>query len=166
MGEEFSAYLHGTHGIYLNISKEIEEILTGLPYDRVAVHFDHEPCLKHHGKLRKIGSSVFKGKRLFWSEVCIDPLDFSELTNTDRWELLINIVRQYFVALMSKTELSEKKKQVLQTKLTSVLDRFWREQTRQGAMVPWEMTMLRRTMYSLQIAAYKASRWRDDRREG
>lgn len=165
MGEEFSSYLHGEHGIYLNISKDVEKILASLPYDRVAIHFDHEPCLKRHGRLRAVGSSVFKGKRLFWSEVCIDPLIFSELGNSDRWKLLIDIVRQYFLVLTSKTELSEKTRQALCTKLIGILDKFWLKQAREGAVVPCELTMLRKAVYSVQVAALKASRYRNKRRE-
>ncbi len=109
VGNEFCAYLHGKNGIYLAIKDDVEVALSGLPFDRVALHFDLEPCTDKHGKLANVESTIFKGKRLFWAETCIDPLSFVDMPSAERWQLLCGLVREHLTALAERTRGSAKK---------------------------------------------------------
>ena len=166
VGDEFCAYLNGENGICLGIMDDVEKALSGLPFDHVTLHFDLEPCTGKHAKLANVESCIFKGKRLFWAETCIDPLRFVDMPGTDRWQLLCGLVREHFTALVERTAGSARKKDALRKELLRIVDKFWTERTRNGAMIPWPMSAVRKVLLTLQVAYYRAMRWRRSTRRG
>jgi hypothetical protein len=112
--EEFARYGHGQDGLFHFLRAQLHDVVIGIPFDRVALHFDIEPNgADHQLNLRDLGPTSHKGESLFWAECTVTNRNFFDLSVEDRWRTLSTLVAQYFRALVGclqrKGELSAEK---------------------------------------------------------